>query len=77
MDGQLGWFPLNGITIWRNFVLQCNGASKKYKSANAFFHLKQVAKTFNLDIMLDLYGSGNRKGLIDGVDVGFLQRISF
>ena len=77
MNGQLGWFPLNGIIIWRDFALQSDGASKEYKSANAFAHLKQVAKTFNLDIMLDFYGSGNRKGLIDGVDVGFLQRISF
>ena len=29
--------------------------------------MKDVAKSFNLAIMLDFYGSGNGKGLIDGV----------
>ena len=57
----------------KRVFLQSDGASKEYKSANAFVHLKEVAKTSNLAIMLDFYGSSNGKRSW----WGFLQRISF
>ena len=37
--------------VVKHICLQSDGASKEYKSANAFAHLKQVAKNFNLAIM--------------------------
>ena len=62
----------NDISVKRLF-LQNDGASNEYKSANAFTLLKGVAKDYNLAIMLDIYVSGNDKGLIDGVG-GFFCR---
>ena len=61
-----GLWKHDDIEVKRVF-LQSDGASKEYKSANAFALLKEIAKKYNLAIMLDFYGSGNGKGLIDGV----------
>ena len=61
-----GLWKHDDIVVKRVF-LQSDGASKEYKSANSFALLKDVAKSFNLAIMLAFYGSGNGKGIIDGV----------
>ena len=60
----------------RRVFLQSDGCPKEYKNANAMGLLKKLAQDLNLQIQLDFFGTGNGKGLVDGVGGVFAREYS-